>query len=638
MSGGGTLDIDKCIDFTSQVIERLPNLLDEKRDLYSKMLSSIEHRRKDPYLNVALIGDFSTGKSTFINALIKQNILKTAWIATTAVPTQIYYHIKKDIDVLVDTIDGITYNMFFEDERNKLEKVIGQKLSKDMKEVVTFITTTNDFAEKIKCVKVFCQSDMMFKDICIIDTPGVNPGSDNTKSHVMATRNVLREFADATIVLFQSQNVYTNSFKTFLEENAKHFMNEAVFVITMMDLFEEKERIEIIDFVRKSLRETFNLENPVVLGCCAKYCNETNVSADNMHWCYEFENLRDNMILHINERRQHIIKKQMCFLMLKLIEELDKDIQKNITGINYQIEVLNKNSIEKLKYELAESRIIHEELLREVFDNIPFDKEYRKMFSNIVSSARNSINSCTKIRGTGKEAISGYISEYLPDVISAKQRKFSVRINELFAPANDIVQSYFNENKRLFEKYSINLKKSTNFVIEESYQDFDKDLGQIKYYDGGSVQTVLEGIGGIAFGIAVLPIAIFDGILDTDISGTIIKAVGTFTGGLINFFGDLSAKKQDAISSVEKAVNNMRDENQKEFFELTEEREKSLFATIAKIEKKFTTEYKSVFNKRKKELDAEKERMEQEIDNYKSIHETLSDYFSELASERICKL
>ena len=84
--GGVKMDINECISFTSQTISNLTKILDDKKKYYSDMLKNINRRKADPFLNVALIGDFSSGKSTFINALIKQNLLKTAWMATTAIP------------------------------------------------------------------------------------------------------------------------------------------------------------------------------------------------------------------------------------------------------------------------------------------------------------------------------------------------------------------------------------------------------------------------------------------------------------------------------------------------------------------------------------------------------------------------
>ena len=40
-------------------------------------LQAIRARSEDPFLNLAVIGDFSSGKSTFLNALMRRELLAT---------------------------------------------------------------------------------------------------------------------------------------------------------------------------------------------------------------------------------------------------------------------------------------------------------------------------------------------------------------------------------------------------------------------------------------------------------------------------------------------------------------------------------------------------------------------------------
>ncbi len=52
-------------------------------------IEAIETRASDDTLRLAVFGEFSSGKSTFINALMKQRLLKSASKATTATGTHI---------------------------------------------------------------------------------------------------------------------------------------------------------------------------------------------------------------------------------------------------------------------------------------------------------------------------------------------------------------------------------------------------------------------------------------------------------------------------------------------------------------------------------------------------------------------
>jgi ribosome biogenesis GTPase A len=51
-------------------------------------VGQIQRRRTDPNLYVAVVGEFNGGKSTFINALLRQKILKSSVVERTAVPCQ----------------------------------------------------------------------------------------------------------------------------------------------------------------------------------------------------------------------------------------------------------------------------------------------------------------------------------------------------------------------------------------------------------------------------------------------------------------------------------------------------------------------------------------------------------------------
>ena len=51
--------------------------------------SEISKYLKTEKIKVSVFGEFSSGKTTFLNALINENILTVAYVPTTAVPTRI---------------------------------------------------------------------------------------------------------------------------------------------------------------------------------------------------------------------------------------------------------------------------------------------------------------------------------------------------------------------------------------------------------------------------------------------------------------------------------------------------------------------------------------------------------------------
>ena len=69
-------DIDEHISYISTLINQKIKNVEKKRALIEELNRIIE-KNNDKLLNMSVIGDFSTGKSTFINALLRKKILKS---------------------------------------------------------------------------------------------------------------------------------------------------------------------------------------------------------------------------------------------------------------------------------------------------------------------------------------------------------------------------------------------------------------------------------------------------------------------------------------------------------------------------------------------------------------------------------
>lgn len=326
------MNLNECVNYILEVLHQMPQLTEQKRHFLA-MLSEIRQRASNAYLNVALVGDFSTGKSTFINALLKKDILKTAWAATTAVPTLIYNHDREDMLILVESTDGRKYQLDNGEQRRQLEGKLQATLPSDGKELLAVLSTSNEFARQIKRISLCVPSMEGLQRICIIDTPGVNPGAEEAKEHVMKTREVLQKYADATIVLFQAMQVYSGSFKRFLEENARHFMNDAVFIITMMDVIAKGERDGLVEYVRQQLRQDFGLASPRVYGCCAKAVVSKMADSEGRYWVASFDAMREELIAYMAARRRQLVYQELVGLLEKLVGEMDAEVASQLLAI-----------------------------------------------------------------------------------------------------------------------------------------------------------------------------------------------------------------------------------------------------------------------------------------------------------------
>lgn len=628
------MEVKKYIDFSEKMIERLSGeVADESLARYREMLEDVRKRYENPYLNVAIIGDFSSGKSTFINAFIRKNILKTAWIATTAIPTHIFYHDATAIKIIVEDKKHRSYCMGLQNERRLLQRKLSTPkqsvaLPDDDNGLIEILSTKNEFAEKISSIKIWTKSFEGLRRVCIIDTPGVNPGALSAKKHVETTRNVLREYADATIILFQSTMVYTHSFQEFLEENASHFINDAVFVITMMDTKEPEEREEIIRFVRDKLKENFGLENPRVYGCSAREAAEGK-SEGSLGWKRQFDRMRQEIIAYMNIQRERIIQAKLSGLLNKLFGALDDEVRQRMGALDARLQILEENSIDHLKHDMKNNEEMYILRMKQRYDAINIEGKYAILFSDMKTSAENSIQACTSIRGKWSTSVSGYMEKYFPEMVQKQQSLFFEELKTELTAVGELVQEYGAEHRRLFERYNIRLSSAGPLAVDPEQQEFTYELGKFSFSDEGAADVVFM-LAGLVVG---LPLAFADVFLGTNMSDKIFGAVDTVRNGWVNMFGDLQAKKSEAKVSARAKLDSIRDGQKDAFMKQFKEQKEATLKAMKKMTQQFTTEYGRIYQEKKLEYDREKEKILADLKEKKRFQRNLKTYINEINKE-----
>lgn len=83
-------DVKDHLGFVSQVTARSELSASVRAD-FDNQIQRIHKRREDPNLYLAVVGEFSSGKSAFINALLRDRLLKSSAQVTTATPTNIRF-------------------------------------------------------------------------------------------------------------------------------------------------------------------------------------------------------------------------------------------------------------------------------------------------------------------------------------------------------------------------------------------------------------------------------------------------------------------------------------------------------------------------------------------------------------------
>ncbi|MDP1905551.1 MAG: dynamin family protein [Pseudomonadota bacterium] len=199
----------------------------------------LEHFRRelkdDLSFKILCIGDFSSGKSTFINRfLLKQDILPAYPKPTTTRLTRVRYG------------DTLKATLFFQDAtREVVETQVAMRLH-------AAVSTNGNDTARINHVVLEMPSDTLKEGIEIIDAPGLN---DPDAGRMKVTFDFLHQ-ADAILFFLNAQQPWTKYQKEFFEQGilARKDIGKLFVLANYWDCIPLGERAEVEGYINQELR------------------------------------------------------------------------------------------------------------------------------------------------------------------------------------------------------------------------------------------------------------------------------------------------------------------------------------------------------------------------------------------------
>lgn len=194
--------------------------------------------------SVAVVGEFSKGKSTFINAFLGKKVLPVGNLPTTAMLTRIRYN-PKEMIVLFD---------------NNGKKVKSFPASAESWDGLTAENFSGNDPEGVVLTGV----NSRFLDQCnleLIDTPGAG---DLEEKRARIIGDALLS-GDGAIITISATAVLSLSEKLFIEQRLLTRKTPfLMMIITKLDQVPKEQRTEIVDYVRNKL-SLWKMDIPVYL-------------------------------------------------------------------------------------------------------------------------------------------------------------------------------------------------------------------------------------------------------------------------------------------------------------------------------------------------------------------------------------
>lgn len=240
-------DIDAHVQFASSLLGKYQWKLTAKQSL-EKQLAAIEAKQNDKKLNISVIGEFSTGKSSFINALIGYELLAVNVIQGTTVAITIIEY---------DEMFSITTTDFSGQQKKELFDNIDQ-----LRHQLHIYTTDPAYGKQINYVTVTLPSNNLKNGFRIIDTPGTN---SLELWHEDVTHRAINDLSDLSIILTDATAAMPISLISFVENTLGNAVKNCAFVANKIDRISERERSGIVCFVKSKIQENFDIDEPIVL-------------------------------------------------------------------------------------------------------------------------------------------------------------------------------------------------------------------------------------------------------------------------------------------------------------------------------------------------------------------------------------
>lgn len=198
-------------------------------------LEQLQIRSEEP-MKVAITGQFSSGKSTFLNALLAKNILPTGITPVTSKVNYIRYG------------DAFKIRVHYKDGRDEYHDIA----------TIARFTDQRENVEDIAYLVLYAPLNIL-KDIVFVDTPGLN---SQAASDTQTTEKVLRE-VDGIIWLTLIDNAGKMSELHVLEAYLGKYQNKSLCVLNQKDKFTEEQVSQTEEYVKTAFKEFFSDVIPI---------------------------------------------------------------------------------------------------------------------------------------------------------------------------------------------------------------------------------------------------------------------------------------------------------------------------------------------------------------------------------------
>lgn len=484
----------------NQIKESVITLLGEAKDVFSihfgeskeeniNAFHELSEKTKDGRFSIIVVGEFSAGKSTFLNALMREKYLDSFSSETTA-----------NINFLKSIKDSPSgqpmIKVNYKDGRCETSDDVS------FENIQKYVSTKgDDVAAKIESVEIFLDSPFLNDGVDLVDSPGLNGVKE---LHADITKNQMKASHAAIFMFRATQPGSKSDFQTLID--LKKSCKSIIVVLNRIDEAAKQGEETVDDIVNKlknSFKEMFPNE---------KIPEVWPISA------YKALVARSKMELDYNERTKHTDEEKRRYLETSLIEPFEHRLLRYITKgekaknellspvekvISVAEEAIQELNIEKETLngkfstdEINEQIDAVQEEIKGVRDTISHKKDdVVNAIEDAIRNAKNSVTSDTKDlkeqtllcldNETALSDLESNVQLYVSRIMSKYQSVYSDALSMLETEFRNAIRRNLEGSVSIINKQLSSVCDSENLLllkaIEIDTSHFNADFDLSKY-------------------------------------------------------------------------------------------------------------------------------------------------------------
>jgi GTP-binding protein EngB required for normal cell division len=382
--------------------------------------------RQGNMIDVAILGQFKAGKSSFLNSLISKKILPVGVIPVTTVITRLQYGRK---------------------ERAIITHFDGQQTEVDPSSIEEFISEAKNPANQknVETVDVELSSLERFAGLRLVDTPGLG---SILKYHADVLENWLPDVGTALLTVSADRPLSENDLQ-LIRDLRKH-TPKIVLLLTKADLLTPEQQKEVVLFFRTALKRELREELPLFL-------YSTRTETEELKQKLETEILQP-LSTNREEEFKNIVQHKVKSIRTGILSYLEIALKTSLHADSDREQLKKKILDEKVNYQL-----IREELSLIATDNAQQTRELIKNYlekfqepylqKKLVEMLRHEMPSwrgnLSKLTRTYEDWLQGALSKELDHISKNEHKHFLGTLKKAhasFSRSLEAFRSLLNQN------------------------------------------------------------------------------------------------------------------------------------------------------------------------------------------------